>query len=328
MLHDHSAKKENNKQTKNLFAKNTNPCTFFFTFYLQYIKSIIIDAEEVKYLYNRFEYLIKNPKEAPRMIMMRDVTKSKEIGHPQDESTTGTIDEKFIVKIQMWAQEKGLWENYGKNDKLISYIKAFVGDNVRAMHFMQINKPPDHGSLSSRHPMHQDQWYFPYGPSQFIVCSWTALQDVNRNNGCLSVVPGTHRNHPGGVLLEHGYPQTWHGPVNKAYHGIQINNKSNLENEEDSFKMNQLLRRRIHLEMKPGDTVFFHPLLFHASGSNLTHRSRRSISVHYASSTRCNWQDFSHSGQVELSGICLTVKLCVYLFLLWWFVCLFVVLMY
>ncbi len=58
---------------------------------------------------------------------------------------------------------------------------------------MMINKPSDSGALSSRHPYHQDQWYFPFGPSAHIACSWTALEHVHRRNGCLSVVPGSHK---------------------------------------------------------------------------------------------------------------------------------------
>jgi ectoine hydroxylase-related dioxygenase (phytanoyl-CoA dioxygenase family) len=40
---------------------------------------------------------------------------------------------------------------------------------------------------------------------------------------------------------------------------------------------------RVHLEMEPGDTVFFHPLLLHGSGQNRTDGFRRAISAHYAS---------------------------------------------
>ncbi len=49
--------------------------------------------------------------------------------------------------------------------------------------------------------------------------------------------------------------------------------------------------------MDPGDTVFFHPLLLHASGANLTQTSRRSISIHFASSTLCSYYDVGGSGQ-------------------------------
>jgi len=65
--------------------------------------------------------------------------------------------------------------------------------------------------------------------------------------------------------------------VNKAYYGVQIND------------INSVLRKRVHLEMEAGDTVFFHPLLIHASGANLTNMNRRSITVHFANSTLCEY---------------------------------------
>lgn len=58
------------------------------------------------------------------------------------------------------------------------------------------------GTLSSRHPLHQDLHYFPFRPADRIVCSWTAMEKVTRDNGCLVVLPGSHK----GELLEHGYP--------------------------------------------------------------------------------------------------------------------------
>ena len=41
----------------------------------------------------------------------------------------------------------------------MKYIKDIIGDDLRAMHTMLINKPPDLGMGSSRHPPHQDLWY-------------------------------------------------------------------------------------------------------------------------------------------------------------------------
>ena len=43
--------------------------------------------------------------------------------------------------------------------------------------------------------------------------------------------------------------------------------------------------QRVHLEMEPGDTVFFHPILLHGSGQNRSSGFRRAISAHYASAT-------------------------------------------
>jgi len=59
--------------------------------------------------------------------------------------------------------------------------------------------------------------------------------------------------------------------------------------------INRLLSRRVHLEMDPGDTVFFHPLLIHGSGANLSERNRRSISVHYCNSKKV---DFLREGVI------------------------------
>jgi phytanoyl-CoA hydroxylase len=37
-----------------------------------------------------------------------------------------------------------------------------------AMHTMLINKPPDPGTLTSRHPLHQDLYYFPFRPADKV----------------------------------------------------------------------------------------------------------------------------------------------------------------
>ncbi|UYV83839.1 PHYH [Cordylochernes scorpioides] len=58
------------------------------------------------------------------------------------------------------------------------------------------------GTKSTRHPLHQDLHYFPFRPEDRIVASWTAMEPVNRANGCLVVLAGSHR----GPLLSHKYP--------------------------------------------------------------------------------------------------------------------------
>lgn len=42
--------------------------------------------------------------------------------------------------------------------------------------------------------------YFPFRPAENIVASWTAMQHVDEENGCLYVLPGSHK----GVMLKHG----------------------------------------------------------------------------------------------------------------------------
>ncbi|TSK13243.1 Phytanoyl-CoA dioxygenase, peroxisomal [Bagarius yarrelli] len=157
--------------------------------------------------------------------------------------------EKAVTKLQDFQEDQELFR-YCTLPQIIKYVECFTGPNIMAMHTMLINKPPDTGKKTSRHPMHQDLHYFPFRPADRIVCAWTAMENVNRQNGCLVVLPGTHK----GTLKEHVYPD-WEGGVNKMYHGIR------------DYDPNH---PRVHLEMEKGDTVFFHPLLIHGSGMNQT----------------------------------------------------------
>ncbi|XP_062578752.1 phytanoyl-CoA dioxygenase, peroxisomal-like isoform X2 [Saccostrea cucullata] len=165
--------------------------------------------------------------------------------------------------------------------EVVDYVKAIIGDEVNAIHTMLINKPPDPGKKTSRHPLHQDLHYFPFRPADKICCSWTAMEVVNRENGCLVVLPGSHK---GGKLLQHEYPQ-WEGGVHILYHGVRDFDPTH---------------PRSHLLMDPGDTVFFHPLLIHGSGMNRTKGFRKSISCHYASSD-CEYINVRGSEQEKMA---------------------------
>jgi len=275
----HTTSSESFKYTVSDFGLTTEQRRFYEANGYVVIKNLLTPSE-VTTFYNRFDELVANPKErSAALVIMRDV--SLENLAKKDRKS-----ERVVTKLQQWAHDRVFW-NFAKHPAITSVVSSIVGDDIRAHHFMSINKPSDPGKLSSRHPLHQDQWYFPFLPSERIVCAWTALQRVHRSNGCLCVIPGTHKRQNlqgveiGGRLQPHAYPNPWNGPVNKAYHGLQLG-----DNEKE---MNALLARRVHLEMQPGDTVFFHPLLVHGSGANLTQRNRRSISVHYCNSKEVHW---------------------------------------
>jgi phytanoyl-CoA hydroxylase len=229
----------------------------------------LVPEEKLNKYRRRFEQLCSKEIPSPfNMTIMRDVAIAK------SEFVPG---EKAVTKIQNFQDEPVMFE-YCCLPEITNYVKCFLGENIMAMHTMLINKPPDPGTKTSRHPMHQDLHYFPFRPADRIVCSWTAMQSITRENGCLVVIPGSHR---AGELLEHKYPD-WQGGVNRAYHGIQ-----NYNPDKDE---------RVHLHMEAGDTVFFHPLLIHGSGMNRTDGFRKSISCHYAAS-ECHYIDVTGTTQ-------------------------------
>jgi phytanoyl-CoA hydroxylase len=191
---------------------------------------------------------------AKRMLVMRDVMVAKGAVVPKSNLEA-------IAKLQDYENDPVL-DAYNQHEALIDCVESLLGPDLQSIHCMLINKPP---GVDGRHPLHQDLVYFPFRPAEAVLGTWTALQPVNRENGCLVVVPGTHR----GPLLEHQNVD-WEY-VNAGYFGAK-GAGAQLE--------------RVHVECEPGDTILFHSLLLHGSGQNRTSGFRRAISCHYAS-TQC-----------------------------------------
>lgn len=217
----------------------------------------------------RFLDLVEGRANTAGMTKMKDVTLK---------SVKGVSGERTVNKIQDFVWDECLG-SYCLLPQVLDYVESFVGQNIMSMHTMLINKPPDPGTQTSRHPMHQDLHYFPFRPADRIVCAWTAMERVDVDNGCLFVVPGSHKLQ----LMQHDYPE-WLDGVNKMYHGVR--------GYDDHPKT--------LVEMEKGDTVFFHPILLHGSGTNSTQRFRKAISTHYAAS-ECEYIDVRGTTQENIA---------------------------
>ncbi|XP_062862421.1 phytanoyl-CoA dioxygenase, peroxisomal [Trichomycterus rosablanca] len=226
----------------------------------------LVHEEDIKRFREEFERICKGGVKVPGLVVMRDIAIAK------SEFVEG---EKAVTKLQDYQEDQELFR-YCTLPQILKYVECFTGPNIMAVHTMLINKPPDAGKKTSRHPLHQDLHYFPFRPADRIVCAWTAMEKVTRQNGCLVVLPGSHK----GSLLQHDYPD-WEGGVNKMYHGVR------------NFDPNH---PRVYMEMEEGDTVFFHPLLIHGSGMNQTQGFRKAISCHYASAD-CHYIDVKGTTQ-------------------------------
>ena len=191
----------------------------------------------------RFLDLVNKKVDAGSILLMKDLSLKDKRGLPS---------ERIYNKIQDFVWDEVL-SKYVCLPELLDYVQCFTGKDIRAVHSMLINKPPDVGTKTSRHPLHQDLHYFPFRPADRIVAAWTAMEHIDDTNGCLVVQPGTHK----GVLEQHDYPD-WEAGVNKMYHGIR------------GAEHNP----RVHLHMEKGDTVFFHPLIIHGSGTNISNNFR------------------------------------------------------
>lgn len=214
--------------------------------------------EDLSPLMERFLQIVRGQCEIPEeMLVMKDVMVVKGAVDPETE-------ESGVAKVQDFHNDPVLFERYSKNPRLLDLMESLLGPDLEVIHTMLINKPP---GVDGRHPFHQDLLYFPFRPADWIVGTSTALEEVTRENGCLEVIPGSHK----GDLMEHENPDWEH--LNIGYFGVK-----GMEGEPE----------RVYLEMQPGDMVLFHPQLIHGAGRNRTDGFRRTILTHYASA-RCKY---------------------------------------
>jgi phytanoyl-CoA hydroxylase len=190
---------------------------------------------------------------APNMQVVRNVEIAKGLVTPKTPAHG-------ISKLN-FVQADPVLRRYSEYGPLLDQVEELVGPDLISMNSMYLNKPPN---VDGRHPLHQDLIYFPFRPADNIVGVWTALEKITRENGCLVMIPTSHK----GETLAHDYPDWEH--KNHLFLGVK-------DLDADG---------RVHLEMEPGDTAFFHSNMIHGSGFNRTQNLRLAIAVHFANA-RC-----------------------------------------
>ncbi len=113
-----------------------------------------------------------------------------------------------------------------------------------------VAKPPQ---ARTELPWHQDNGYTPLIPEEYVTC-WLALDDADIDNGCLWVIPGSHRN--GTVSHQNGA-----GPFRVGHEGPAADG--------------------IPVPVRRGSVLVFSSLLMHRSGPNNTDRSRRAWIIQF-----------------------------------------------
>jgi len=107
---------------------------------------------------------------------------------------------------------------------------------------------------------HQDNGYGRLDPSNAISCL-TALDDVDQANGCLWIIPGSHK---------------W----GQMHHGEGTASTSGDFRAEQTMQVDE--SKAIPITMKAGECLFFHGWTLHKSEGNLSDRDRRILFFRYA----------------------------------------------
>ena len=134
-----------------------------------------------------------------------------------------------------------------------------AGTAISCYRAMFMNKPAGKGTVL---PWHQDRWNeLDRSPR---VTIWTALDDSTVENGCMTVLTGSHKL----------------GLINESSAFFTEEQGRDLEARFDS----------VVLEFQAGESVVLHNWLLHTSGVNRTDRARRAFSVAYMEAAHASQQ--------------------------------------
>ncbi len=129
--------------------------------------------------------------------------------------------------------------------------RKIIGEEISAFRSMFFNKPAEQGVVINWHQDGVGGWRLSIPPK---VTIWTALDATCVANGCLQIIPGSHKS----LIPEKGDQLS---PEERVIHAPD--------------------EKRLYLEMEMGEVVLLHNWTLHRSEVNTTNRPRRAFSVCY-----------------------------------------------
>jgi ectoine hydroxylase-related dioxygenase (phytanoyl-CoA dioxygenase family) len=129
---------------------------------------------------------------------------------------------------------------------------------LRLWHDQIQYKPAGQGGVNM---WHQDSPYWAVlTPKDKQITAWVALDDVDEENGCMSMVPGSHR---------------WGNTIEFLHTLKQFDDMKAVK----EFKGNPVAVRTC--PVRKGEVHFHHSLTWHGSNANRSSRPRRAIALHF-----------------------------------------------
>ena len=205
-----------------------------------------------------------------------------------------------LIRVSGLVERDPRFNDMATRDSLVDIVEALIGAGSRRFRDVLIVKPARTGGVFS---YHQDSAYWDVEPKA-LVSAWIGLGDVTAEGSCLSVVPGTHtRSVEHGLYLRGRYEVP--RPITRALRAL-VSLAGTGDNPEgtggsmlawkakrwilaEATKYAPVLfdfqdfrvppsvlkaEREVMLPVDAGDVIFFHSLLWHASGPNRSDSTR------------------------------------------------------
>lgn len=156
-----------------------------------------------------------------------------------------------VRKLMGFVEYDARLKTLAEHPALLAVLQRLMNDTPVLFQDMALLKPP---LIGREKPWHQDNAFFDIAPETTVVGVWIALDEAVPENGCMFIIPGSHRQGP--VL--HWVRRDW-----------QI------------CDTDVATTASIAVPLKPGGCLFFHGLLHHGTPPSQSARRRRALQYHY-----------------------------------------------
>ena len=165
-------------------------------------------------------------------------------------AATPGADELTIRKLFRMARHDVFFRALASHAGMLAIARELLDDDVALMQSMLLMKPP---RISGIKVWHQDNAYFRLSPPD-VVGFWVAIDPATVDNGCMHVLPGSHRD---GIASHEGEGDAYGLVAQPAFETARA------------------------IPLAPGDALLFHGELHHGTPANRTSTRRRALQYHY-----------------------------------------------
>ena len=185
------------------------------------------------------------------------------------------------VRLSLWNHPgDGIYGMFARCHKLVDSVEQILGEEAYHYHSKMIMKDARVGGAWA---WHQDYGYwYQNGVLRPDLCSVSiAVDAASRENGCLQVLKGSHKM----------------GRVDHILSGDQAGaDPERVEMAKQRFEL-------VHCVMNPGDALFFHPNLLHASARNDSDKPRWSMICCYNGKSNDPYKESHHPRYTPLKKV-------------------------
>src|SRR5712692_6625166 len=150
--------------------------------------------------------------------------------------------------------KRAFFQEVARDARLLDALEGLIGPEIGFLSDKVVFKDQ---AVDYESPWHQD-WAYWGGSHKISV--WVALDEATPENGCLQILPGSHR-----AAVEHD----------------QAQNVAGFGNRLDPAERGLDMSRAVTLPAHPGTGIFFHDLTLHASLPNRSGKDRRALIITY-----------------------------------------------